>query len=178
MAKGARSNHKKAVRTQRRLTLKASWQEEADARRYAALAEAASAAPMPITSPVAMQDDDQEERGRAKPKKKVAATGDDAMQTESASTGVGKGKKKKGFKVNGVQKKTHNGKKSSALWVSSIASAVRQFKLVYHIQSMVPHFVVLYPVKIILIYHTVNSECILFQVTNFHKNKRGKQGFQ
>ena len=123
---GARSNHKKAVRTQRRLTLKASWQEEADARRYANLAEAAASVSLPVAMPSsdAMEAEDLS-RGRM-PKK---SSGVDAMETDVRPQA---GKKKKGFKVKGgVQKKTHNNKKTSALWAS-----------------------------------------------NFHKSKRGKQGFQ
>jgi hypothetical protein len=113
MAKGARSNHKKAVRTQRRLTLKASWQEEADARRYASLAGSIASESLPVIEYPVQEVEGAAPRGRvAKPAK---AEGD-AMETDVKGPAV---KKKKGFKIkNGVQKKTHNSKKTSALWVS------------------------------------------------------------
>ncbi|GAX85452.1 hypothetical protein CEUSTIGMA_g12868.t1 [Chlamydomonas eustigma] len=125
MAKGSRSNHKKAVRTQRRLNMKASWQEEADARRYQALAhalESDSIAPSKtIDSEAQKQPQVIDGRGR----EGLA----DKMETDSSVPSV---KRRKGVKIKGILKPTkHNKKKTSALWAS-----------------------------------------------NFHKSKKGKQGFQ
>ena len=172
MAKGARSNHKKAVRTQRRLTLKATWQEEADARRYAALAEAASAVSLPvILHPGNDMDQDQEaSRGREKPAKRGAGASD-AMQTDVVRAPQA-GKKKKGFKVNGVQKKTHNSKKTSPLWVRTKQHA-GSFGFTFGCPPLFP-FDILIASDVI----TPHSHTLWLQASNFHKSKRGKEGHQ
>lgn len=119
MAKSQRSTRKKALQTQRRQTLKSTWQDEAEQRRYAALAAAAASAPVaPHVNPPS-DDEGTERKGRegkvAKPKRDAAM-----MDTEEGGSSGGKGKR--GFKVKGgvlKKKKTHNGKKTSPLWVSN-----------------------------------------------------------
>lgn len=79
MAKGSRSNSKKAVRAQRRSQPQTAWQEAADARRFAALAAAT------VSEPVgAVRDDgtiaEPPEPAPARPAK--AAAESSAMQTD------------------------------------------------------------------------------------------------
>mmetsp|Transcript_9894 Transcript_9894/g.24731 ORF Transcript_9894/g.24731 Transcript_9894/m.24731 type:complete len:118 (-) Transcript_9894:468-821(-) len=98
MAKSARSNAKKALRTWRRENLTAKWQDESDNRRYEALA-AIAAAPKPEPPPKAESEDAsdmEEDRGR---------TG--KMETDPQPSK--KKGKKAGVKV-GVGKKRRAGK--------------------------------------------------------------------
>jgi hypothetical protein len=118
MAKSQRSTRKKALQTQRRQTLKSTWQDEAEKRRYAALAASAASAPVAAHVNPPSDDEGTERKGR---EGKVAKPKRDSAMMEVEEGGSGK-KGKKGFKVKGgvvKTKKTHNGKKSSALWVSN-----------------------------------------------------------
>ncbi len=166
MAKGARSNHKKAVRTQRRLTLKASWQEEADQRRYAVLAEAAAAEPLPIVFHQPSEDTIAQDEARARTRQ----ASKDAMETD-AKAPLAAGRKRKGIKVSGgVQKTRHNKKKQSALWVSNQVGGGGHW-----VASIgCPHDDVMHSVW------AAHHVCIASspQVSNFHKSKKGKEGFQ
>lgn len=131
MAKSARSSSKKAVRAQRRDKLKASWQDEADKRRFEALAKAAGAAPvvLPVRAPKDAEMVEDSGRGRegapAKAARKAAkvpsAVEDDGDEMETGDVTKPKSSKRgrKGVVVRGVSKPTHNKKKASALWVSN-----------------------------------------------------------
>ncbi len=149
MAKGQRSNHKKAVRSQRRATMQATWQEAADERRYALLAEAVASEPLPSTS--SKPHEEEPRVGRVAKKGGFDGMAIDAVEGSSA------GKKKKGFNVKKgtvVKKRTHNNKKASALWVSEAAH--ESYFALWHAASTSFH--------------------ADFQVSNFHKSKKGKQG--
>jgi hypothetical protein len=90
--------------------MKASWQEEADARRYQALAHALESDS--IAPPKAIESEIPKQLVEGRNREGLPYK----METDSSAPSV---KRKKGFRVKGVLKPTkHNKKKTSALWVS------------------------------------------------------------
>ncbi|KAI8468603.1 MAG: hypothetical protein J3K34DRAFT_522808 [Monoraphidium minutum] len=105
MAKGSRSNRKKALRTVRREKVSATWQEEADKKRLEVLAKCVAAPPVQLSEGELLRIAEAKAappRGRAG----AAAGGAEAMDAdggEQRQGGKGKGRKggKKGVAVGG-----------------------------------------------------------------------------
>jgi hypothetical protein len=127
MAKGARSNSLRKLHTWRRTALKAAWQDEADARRYAALQEVLEQpAPPPPEPKEPTEEELQEEQQRKQEKREARQArrrvvkpllpipeqrGPTAMEAEGQGAEEGKQEsksRKAGRK--GVQKKHRKGK--------------------------------------------------------------------
>ncbi|GBF87430.1 hypothetical protein Rsub_00141 [Raphidocelis subcapitata] len=99
MAKGARSNRKKALRTVRRDKVSATWQEEAELKRLEALRRCMEAPPVPLS------EDELARMAEAKAKAAEAMDADDGGAAAAAARGGKKGGGKKGGGKKGGGKK-------------------------------------------------------------------------